>query len=155
ATREMAKTDKSLPYVRAVLASDQYEDLVSWTPFLHKEILSILRLKAHDVVTRAHAARVLGLGRQNLTRIIEALAEIVRDPNEHLMLRIDSAVALGRLAQVAQTPRIFDELRPALDDPEPRLQDEVITAVGRSRHDEALEVLLAHWNDRGGAAKDR
>jgi hypothetical protein len=155
AGQKLAKDDATLPLVVDVLGSAQYEDFVGWTVWVYTDMTAVLLEKENDMTKRLHAARVLGLGRQPVPIVIECLGGIVNDAAEPLPLRVESAIALGRLGRVAQTPQIYDLLLPALDVPEPELQDEVITAIGRSRKVRALEVLLGHWDDRTGAARDR
>jgi hypothetical protein len=117
--------------VNTVIGSNEFDDLCAWTPYVYIDMLRILMDREQDLVKRARAVRLLGLGRQQNDVILESLGEIVRAEAEPISLRVASASALGRLALVAPSPRIYDQVLPALDTPHEALQDE--TGVSRGR----------------------
>jgi hypothetical protein len=153
AVQTLAKTEDLGPLVHALLPTAEYEDLCNIVPFVFAHVGVVLADRERDVNLRVRAARVLGLGRA--VNCLAILCRMVIDETEPLRLRVGCAWAVGFLAGLGPVPGIVDFLLPQLDTTEHRLQDEVITAVGRSGAARALEPLLSHWDDREGKVHDR
>ncbi|MEO7095349.1 MAG: HEAT repeat domain-containing protein [Polyangiales bacterium] len=139
------------PLARHLLQSSDYEDLCVFMTFVFKVPLEHLVDPAMPMLPRLRAARLLGLTRQR--RSFRALGTILANPSEPEALRMECAVALGRL----EHPKAVEPLVTVLDDPAtpPDLQLAVLHALGRTGSPRAIAPLLRHWDDRGGAIRDR
>jgi HEAT repeat protein len=129
-------------FVEVVLQSPEYEDLAVWTAFVPEELAQVPPDTRRDLEVRLRATRLLGLAQARQAR--QMLLALLAKPATPLALRIQCAVALGRL----RVPRTAEALIPLLDVEDPELQLAVIAALGGAGSMRALMPLLDRWDAR-------
>ena len=140
--------DDPAHFVKAMIDTAEWEDLTAAAVLCWEDLLSILTDVARPPEIRARAARLLGLARVAGAR--RALADHLVRVDEATVVRIEAALALGRLQSTSAVPTLVRWL----DSDDQRLQRAAVMALGEIGHPAALEPLAQHWADRDGALRD-
>jgi HEAT repeat protein len=135
-------------FVKAMIETAEWEDLTVVAVLCWEDLLSILKDVERSPEIRARAARLLGLARVAGAR--RALADFLVMVDEATIVRIEAALALGRLQSTSAIPTLIRWL----DSDDQKLQRAAVIALGEIGHPAALEPLARHWGDRDGALRD-
>ena len=140
--------DDPAQFVKAMIDTSAWEDLTAAALLCWEDLLSILKEVERPPEVRARAARLLGLARVAGAR--RTLADYLVQVDEATVVRIEAALALGRLQSTSAIPALIRWL----DSDDQRLQRVGVIALGEIGHPAALEPLARHWGDRDGALRD-
>ena len=139
---------------RAVLPTDEYEDLCVWACVEPEPLMRILFDRETSDVVRARTARVLGLA--TAVSATELLCIPVVNPKDARSVRLECAIALGRIGRNVRIPGITDVLLGALSEKDPPLQDEIHHGCrARRRRAGARAAPVTLGRSRGRCARAR
>jgi hypothetical protein len=105
--------------------------------------------RRNSPLSRSRALRLLGFAAARKSAPL--MTSILSNLEEPLEVRVQAAYGIGRCRFRPAVQPLID----ALDRPEPPLQDTAVVALGEIGQSAALEPLLAKWDVRDGALRER
>ena len=127
-----------------VLATDEYEDILAFIGFVWEYLAEIAADPAGDVVLRTRAVRLLGLGRIGKARNIARKIIVEAGDRD---LKLAAVIAVGRMKGISS----IGPLSEILDGVDYEMKLASINSLRLIGFPTALDKLLSHWDDRGGA----